>query len=479
MATFVVLAFTSATVCRADSGGIPAGSASCPHVRVLTAHEASEVEDQFRPAIVSPGPNQMLALQSALDLLPPLACQAIRRVVFLNAVLPEAPEAIAWVGKSRPDLINISAVPGTASEERLTLDLSDLPNMDAEHNRQRKAAMVKVWPEVIHSVFHEAFHCATYLLEAAKGDSGTANGPWPPAAVAEARTALTRTETTGGFVQEWIRLNREFYETGLEEAYDSSRTGRKAAPPEGFMTYYGGHSPGEDIAETASWPAAMPLFDAAYGGVKPDLSDWKYACPKLAEYQGKGIPGEFAALYTKLQFLVDVGLMTEEAMSNCIGSGTMGLERNPGEVGFQFFEYQTWKPLTAYRVDVQSRRTADHLWLSGWGTLHHKGKSYKTLIELQFAVDEGSLPRGVYTITKCNDFAPASKLYASPVLFRRRIPDNPSQSICAYDAIALVSRATTKVIEGSVFVRKVWKFSKPPVPEVSGFPVHVVFGFEK
>jgi len=57
--------------------------------------------------------------------------------------------------------------------------------------------------------------------------------------------------------------------------------------------------------------------------------------------------------------------------------------------------------------------------------------------------------------------------------------DNHSQSICAYQAMVLVTSATTDQIEGVAVLQKAWKFSTLPVPEVGGFPVRVVFVFRR
>lgn len=455
-------------------------SAKCPHVRILTRADRELAEPPYDTSIIEPQENQRRALAIALDALPPLVCQSVRMVVFVNATLASGPEALAWVGRSRPGLITVSAVAGGASEARLTLDMSDIPSMSEEQNEARRASMAKVWPEVIHSIIHEAYHSATHLIDSFSPDASepVEGHGWPAGARAAARPYVEKARVQGGFRTEWARVNEAFEDGELGGDYVSSRVGREQAPPRGFMTIYGGRSPGEDIAEAASWAIALPILKAPIEGVVPDISDWKFACTDMQNHSGGGIPPQFVALYTKLNFLRDVGFITEEALEDCAGS--IGLEDTDGANGFHYFSYENRSPLTSYTTDFTIQRDDDTFFIGAWGNLNMQDQSKPALTSLKFWVPRPALPRGYYEISQCNDFLPnfAASLVA-PAMFRRDVMEVRSQSICAWEARVLVLSATTDQILGSAVILKSWKFSAPPVPETGGMPVRVIFKYER
>jgi len=370
--------------------------------------------------------------------------------------------------------------PGGASEARLTLDLSDIPSMSEERNAARKASMVKIWPEVVHSIIHEAYHSATHLIDSFSPDAGElADGHgWPSDARSAARPYVEKTRVQGGFRTEWSRLNEEFEADDLSGDYESGRVGREQQPPRGFMTIYGGKSPGEDIAEAASWAVVLPILEQPVEGVIPDVSDWKYACTDMQGHTEGGIPPNFVALYTKLNFLRDIGFITDQALEKCAGS--IRLEDADGANGFHYFSYSDRTLLTSYTTDFSIQREADAFLISAWGNLNVQSGAKPAVTQLKIWVEDPALPRGYYSIGQCNDFVPrvAASLVA-PAMFRRDVMDTRAQSICAYEARVLVTSATTDRIEGSAIIIKAWKFSAPPVPEVAGMPVRVVFTYKR
>ncbi len=465
---------------------IPAGSSNCPHVRVLTSADSAQVEEAYRHSVITPQEKQREVLKLALDALPPLVCSSVRRVVFLNAYLVSSPDAIAWVGRSRPDLINISAFTSNASEVRLNPELTDVaarpnesPEAYARRMRERKRNMVTVWPEVIHSILHEAFHCAAHLLESVGPSPSGAVDPWPAVAKQRAKTVLENARLRTGFENEWTRINNEFVNIGYAEPYSADRVGKLGEPPNGYMTMYAGKEAGEDMAETASWAVAMPYLDRSYLGFQPNVSNWKIACSKLQNYRDGGVPSALSALFTKLNFLLDLELIREEDLEACVGNGSIGIKGADGN-NLSFRKYPSGDVMSTYDTDFKVTRTPSMLAFSGWHQMTINGKTYPALLELQFSVRETALPRGVYRVRQCNIYLPPGHYpFASPVVIRRRVEGNNSQSICAYEAIVLVVRATDKFIQGSAFVQKVWKFSAPPVPEVSGFPVTITFSAKR
>ena len=456
-------------------------SDKCPHVTILTRGQSNLVEEPYRLKIVTPGPNQQLALKMALDALPPVVCQSVQIAVFLNAALESAPEALAWVDRNRPALVNISALPGAASEERLAVDLNDIESMTPEKNQERRATLVRVWPEVIHSIIHEIYHSASNLFDSFMPDPYELlpDHGWPDSARQFARPFVEKAGLMKtGIRSEWKRINEEFEDHEFSDAYDKNRVGRKQEPPLGFMTIYGGKSVSEDIAEAASWAVAIPILESSYGGVRADISEWNYACNKMRANQDTGIPPIYAALYTKLSFLRDVGFITDETLEGCAGS--IGLSDTGSENGFYYRNYKTDAPLTEYNTDFKITRKPESLHLSAWGNLHLKDKSLPAVTQLEFWVEDPSLPRGLYAIDHCNDFVPrAAASTVAPAMFRRDVIDNRSQSICANIAMVLVTSATTDRIEGSAVLQKAWKFSSPPVWETGGFPARVIFRYKR
>jgi hypothetical protein len=338
---------------------------------------------------------------------------------------------------------------------------------------------------------HEAGHNATYLLDSVTEDSQIPD-VWDSGAVAAANAAIERTRLKGGFQKEWERLNEGFEDEDLSSEYDESRLqDPKVAPPKGFMSYYGGHSVEEDIAEVESWLAFLPFYEnfklsdisTLDIGYFPDLQpafELKTACEKLSATRGVGIPGDLASVYTKANLLVDLGMVKEEDMKACIGQGTVGLkrvDRGSGK-GFQVFDGNDWSILNEYDQGLTMLRKEDSVKILAKNVITRDGKEYPAILELILRIENDGYPRGLYAIKKCEAF-----LYSA---LRMLIPDSDaafslyvegvrSNSFCAFTALVLVSRARRGLIEGAVVLQRLVKFSVPPVPEKPEPPIQYTF----
>ncbi len=451
--------------------GIPVDSANCPGVRILTPSERSQVKEEFRANIVDiVGLQKKKALGLALDMLPPFVCKSVRRVVFIKGGIPGDDGTLAWVNPSRPDLINIASITQT-SENALT------PKTTSSGLEKRR--LVELWLRLIRSIIHEANHTATFLIENSTDNKRTGtDNRWKSDATQAADRIVSKLKLKDGFVDEWERISESFIDMKYSSKYDKTRASNETTePPLGFMTKYGGNKPSEDIAEAAAWVSVKPLFETSFFGVTPNVSNWNYACRKLQATSTIGIPSNLAAIYTKLLFLRDLGFITDESLKGCIGSGTIGLKKLDKK-GFQFFQNKTWKPFTAFTENAKIVRTSNEFELISKGTLGSGNDARQTTMLLEFRVDESQYPRGIYKIIRCKIFPlPAPGILAPKVTFRRIVTGAKSKSLCAYRAQILVTEASSEKIKGSVFLQAAWKFSFLPVPEVTGFPVHVVFNF--
>lgn len=473
-------------------------STDCTDVHFITRGEASKLPEPYGFSVVDPKPSQKLAAKLAMSALPELLCKAVEGIAFVDTMLPKG--AKAMVSSKAPDLVIVCAKPGFASESDLNVKFTSFTSMPTspanrmtpeERSKAKLAADLRAWSRTIQAITHESGHNATYLIDSIT-DAHTVKDVWDPDAVAAAKEAIQRTRIKAGLAEEWGKLNGRFEEVDLAGDYDGSRLQDASAPaPKGFMTVYAGHDVLEDIAETESW-MSFKLFQENFTlgdittldlGVYPDLKpqfEYRTACEDLQKANSQGIPGGLAAIYTKMNFIVDLGFATQEAFDHCIGNGKVGLKRlqRGTGLGFQVFDGENWNIINEYDKQVTYVREADKIKIGARNVIKKNGKEYPAILGLEIAIDPGSMPRGVYKISKCNKFP----LYvtdrvrpASDAMFTLDVAGVRSNSFCAYNALVLVSRATRRRMEGAVVLQKLVKFSAPPVPEKPKYPVQYTF----
>ncbi|REJ78801.1 MAG: hypothetical protein DWQ47_04990 [Acidobacteria bacterium] len=429
-----------------------------------------------------------MVVRLALERLPEFTCKAVEGIAFVARPLPKAAKAL--VNSTTPDLIIVSAAQGFASEEDLDVKFTVFEGENSEQRAKDKlAADLRVWPETIQAIVHEAAHCATYLIDSVT-EGTTQRQAWEAGAVAAAREIVESTRLKGGLLKEWNRVNESFEDADLGGEYDETRLQDSSIePPGGFFTNYGGHSPEEDIAETASWLAFLPFhkefkladIETLDIGFYPDLRPAypsNTACEQLSATDTVTIPGGLAAVFTKMNFLVDLGLVTEDDFRSCIGTGKIGLQRAGSETGFEVFGGADRRIINEYKTGFTMLRKEDSVWIAGKNSITREGKEYPAILELSLRIEDDGYPRGLYEIVAC-------KAFLNPTV-ERLLPDAdasmhlwvqgvPSNSFCAFTALVLVTRARRGLLEGAVVLQRLIKLSVPPVPEKPDPPVIYTF----
>lgn len=487
----VCLTFAIASNASGPSGsmeGTVSPAASCQDVKILTRGQGSLLPKQYRSAIVEAGPNQKLVAALAMSRLTDLGCKAVEGIAFVNVILPQGAKAL--VNSKTPDLIIVSAARGFASETDLDVKFTVFTGENsAERARNKLAADLRIWPETVQAIMHEAGHNVTYLIDSVT-EGSTVEKAWEPGATAAAKEAVQRTRLKGGFLKEWKRVNEGFQDNGLGGEYDASRLQDSSLePPNGFFTNYAGKNAEEDIAETASWIAFLPfqenlrLVDISTLdlGYYPDLRlafPSKTACESLRATDKVGIAGNLAAVYTKAYFLVDLGIVRESDLESCIGNGKIGLKRTGSAPGFEVYRDTNWKIINEYRQGLSMIRRDDSIWIGAKNVITKNGKTHPAILELVIRIEDDGYPRGLYKINRCAGFLPSSLQKLVPdadAAFHLTVQGVKSNSFCAFTALVLVTRAKVGILEGAVVLQRLVKFSFPPVQEKPEPPVQYTF----
>lgn len=471
-----------------DSHPENARSGACGNVAFIGRGQSSRLPDQYQAAVVDPGPHQQYLARLAMSQLPEITCQAVEGIAFVARPLTQGAKAL--VNSTTPDLIIVSAAPGFASEEELNVKFTVLAGENSEQRaRDKLAADLRVWPETIQAIMHEAGHNVSYLIDSVT-EGTSVRQAWEPGAVAAAREAVDRTRLSGGLLKEWARLNEGFADADLGLEYDESRLQDSTVePPTGFFTNYGGNSAGEDIAEMSSWLAFIPFHKqftlgdietldiGFYPEIQPALP-YKTACEKLSATTGDGIPGDLAAVYTKANFLVDLGVAKEEDLKACIGDGTIGLKRTGNDAGFEVFRGSDWNIINEYKGGLTMLRKPESVWIAAKNSITKNGKEYPAILELSIRIEDDGYPRGLYRIRACKAFfnpTVESLLPDADVALHLWVQGVPSNSFCAFTALVLVSRARKGLLEGAIVLQRLIKLSVPPVPEKPEPPIQYTF----
>ncbi len=468
-------------------------------VQFLGKDDKVDVPEKYRDYLLDPGPHQRFVGAMALDALPDLACKAVKRIAFVKIGLPQGAKGLT--DDRFPDLIIVGAAVGAtvASENELNVRYTfntERPagsgNMSAEqYFRQQLAKNLTIWPQTIQAILHEAAHCASYLLDSAS-DSSEIRNVWDAGAVSEARRIVENLGLQGGVLSEWRRMNEVFAREDMALAYDDTRVQDSKMPAVlGYLTHYGGHDAKEDIAEAISWLQFLRVYKDLqlrdietldlgwYPDVQPFLQ-FTTDCEELSQTTDGGVTLRFAAIYTKLNFLLDSELVTEQEVQSCVGSGKVGIR--PGGVpagnGFHRVDYQTREYMYTHR-DIRpgfpvSASALPTFRILGTGVLTDEaGKTHDTTMSLDFVTTEKpSIPRGFYRIRGLLVVCAGPQL-GSEATFELTVQDAPSMSFCAVSGNVLITRASRAFIEGSMFIGRAKKEVLVPIPEVPNFRVYL------
>lgn len=451
----------------------PAGR--CTHVAVLESGDADQVSWRFDGGVASggarlenAGANQLDALGEALDMLPGFLCQAVRKVAFVYRPPDDDDGSIIDGWTTRNDRQNM-----------IYLNTHSLSPWN-EGNLGRSDAARQ---QAIHRVVHESTHAAVRLLQSQQEAEPVRTlqeradaSLWPPNVQQLARDIIAANRLQGGVLREWQRIHDAFVAAGMAEPYYGTKWTEKngfsaeALAKAGFMSAYGGEQAIEDIAETASW-AIVRSANTQPGDA---------ACQVLNSRSATGVTSDDAAVFTKLAFVRSLKFVPEHAYRSCIG----GLTIHAPEPGFHSYKNDALD--RSYTGDVWAGAGRDDdgehylfdMEADGTVTTSSGDIAVRMVLLLditppvdswsdlgraqqrrEMTIDDLSYPRGVYFIgfrhSKFNRLQIARQ-------------DDGSLIMDVGQGLALIGRASTEVIEGSVFVQRIFNYSGGLLSAIAG-----------
>jgi hypothetical protein len=302
-----------------------------------------------------------------------------------------------------------------------------------------------------------------------------------------------------GFTVEWERMNRAFIDEGFggieyveaprepgQCAGDIKYFGAQQVAEAGFMSRYGGTNRADDIAEMVAESMTAPLsrengltepYEVTEAEECGGRSAWvdvpeDWACETFRTYDGDGIPLQYAAAYTKLRMVYELGMITQEAFDECVGD--VGLDvPGPGFHTYIGGDFQrSFEQAVTASIGTEEGSSVTKFFMNAEGRAGFGGEDYDAEIALELVVgpadvDIGQIswPRGGYRLTPIDEDS-----------FRLHLPDAPAGSFEAIEGFVLVTASNNDLIEGSVVVQRSMRWLAPvPVPEAYDPPL--VFRF--
>jgi hypothetical protein len=441
----------------------------CSHVILLQGEAdrrlAANITFHDQVELIKPGPWQIATAQGALARMTPLLCQSIARIAFGRVPSEPTKEgAVNSAGAGDMMLINVSAKGYSESE------LKEL--------RSNRLFMQR-------TITHEAGHTAETLLTSEGARAGNYGGAWglPPRTLVGKTIGRVRLEK--GLKDEWLRMHESFVDQGWAASYPSGKGGVKErdnwSPKQvahgGFMSQYGSKAWWDDIAEFVAHSYVAPELTAGIRGAgRPEDLRQDFACREMQSHDEKNVPARLAAAYTKLLFLKDLGLVTQQDVTACTGPN-LGL--STPEPGFQF--WQGTMRLRSFRnglkAGIGTKAGGKKVFtMSGEGEANFGDSPYPARIDLQLdlggrfdTLDEVSWPRGVYQLGLTGDNN-----------LRLRLDGAKAGNFDAMRGFVLVSESSNERISGSIFLTQAFRLHAPlPVPQVFDPPLTIRFLIER
>jgi hypothetical protein len=428
---------------------IATSSSACAHVRVLDGEADREWLNKPYP-ILRPSPLQLALIDAALGRVSPLLCSGLSRIVLIDGA--SIPEAGQFRGVVYPtvegDVLYVNVTSVNDGVRRYTdIGLQSLENQAVFQ----------------HVVTHETAHTFEALLNAERG--GGQVGGWSPGARSIAQQTIEHVRLRGTLRSAWVELHAQFVSFGLAEAF--TRTRMVASPltiaEAGSMSLYGSTNAADDIAEMIARPITGPEFERL--GVSSVRDADVSGCVQMRTYTDESVPARYAALFTKLRFLQDLGVISEADVRWCTGP-SLGL-RDAGDEGFEFS--QDGVPGRSFIADTDSRIENSVYEFGATGGVAFGEENFRARARLRLNMPEGEeqagLPRGIYQLS-----------LATSDDFRVVVADQPAASFVVSDGFVLIASATNDRIVGSIFITEGFRYDAPfPVPQVFDPPLNISF----
>jgi hypothetical protein len=243
----------------------------------------------------------------------------------------------------------------------------------------------------------------------------------------------------------------------------------------GGMSRYGRSKVSEDIAEMVAHAKTGPLFRAK--GLEEESEDW--GCRALRELDSSSLPANLSAVYTKLVFVRDLGLIDRDEFETCVGEGLSDRDRDLGP-GFHVYQDGDYQRSFEMGVDAfmgpDSNDGGDFKFvLEAEGQASWDDMDTRAEVTLKIETGEAgretedySWPRGVYTLAPGHGHD-----------FRLYLPDAQAGSFESIDGFVLVTESSEESIRGSIFLRRAMRWLAPvPVPQTFDPPLGIQFNIE-
>lgn len=442
----------------------------CAHVQVLEAGDDDQIVEYDGAVLETADPRQLDALGNALDLMPEALCRAVRRVAFINRPPEEGSSSVvdAWTNRNEhQDLVYLNT-------------WSYLPWNRTVINQSRGQRGAG-----IQRFIHESTHAAIRMLQSQQNaepyrfrQDRADPELWPAGArrMASEIVASNRLET--GVIREWQRMHDAFVSAGMAQSYVGDNWTRNAGANAqflagaGWMSAYGGEQAIEDIAEMTSWAIVRDAADTPEDG----------ACQIMNSRSGSSIRAEDAAVFTKLGFLHTLGFISEQTYNDCIGSLSVVA---PSQGFHSYVDGELSRSYTGNpRAGAGRGQGEDEQWLianiTADGTASTTSGSFPATLSLQLNVtplvdaitDPGkrserlaiapadvSYPRGVYLV---------GFRYGKFNRLQITNRDDGKLIMDVGQGVALVSRASSDGIEGSVALQRIFNYSGGMLSAIAG-----------
>jgi hypothetical protein len=440
---------------------------NCAHVRVLEGEVDREdaastfLLSEDLVSLETPGPYQLASLMAALNKMEPLLCQAVHHVAFISFPLMEQYMA------------------GAVLQIGLQGDFMII-NVESNFDETTLASNEYYRVHLINAIIHESGHAAEALLNSEGSSPGLYGGLWPESSRTLARRTIDKVRLRKGFGQEWRRVQDSFAQHDWASSYTPqgyvTDATNEMTPGQvahgGFMSRYGATSWWDDIAEfvALTYMSQDLVRVGQVGDRRKDLG-----CAQMQAYSGENVPANLSALYTKLLFIRDLGLVKAEDVAHCIGP-KLGLQTT--QKGFHLWLDGNLR--RSFTGDVKANINTETLGnrvftLSADGEASFMDKTHPATLELRLNLggtlddlEDVAWPRGVYELGLVGD----NNLYL-------RMEEAKAANFDVMDGFVLVSEASNDRIAGSAVVRKVMRMQAPiPVPEAYNPPLVIRFMIE-